>query len=117
LNKWLSKRLNTKLTAPDLTASGYHLVGGRLLPSTEERMAAQYMYENSAGSRVTLYVRRGDWEHKTQTISYSEQDGLSMFYWTDNDMGYALTSNARKDMQQEMARDAYTQLIINSVKI
>lgn len=117
LNKWLSKRLNTKLTAPDLTASGYHLVGGRLLPSTEERMAAQYMYENSAGSRVTLYVRRGDWEHKTQTISYSEQNGLSMFYWTDNDMGYALTSNARKDIQQDMARDAYTQLIINSVKI
>lgn len=57
LINWLSKRLHTKIKAPSLLQHGYQLVGGRLLPSTN-RMAAQFMYENKSGTRVTLYVRR-----------------------------------------------------------
>lgn len=117
LNKWLSKRLKTTLTAPDLTQSGYKLIGGRLLPSTEERMAAQYMYEDTGGNRVTLYVRHGDWGRDSQAISYIEEKGYSMFYWTDSDMGYVLTSGLDKKPQQDLAREVYKQMSINTVKI
>lgn len=117
LNKWLSKRLQTPLKAPDLNTAGYHLVGGRLLPSTEDRMAAQYMYENSEGSRVTLYIRRADWGDQSSSINYREENDYAIYYWTDNDLGYVLTSKAKSFKQPELAREVYRQMSINSVKI
>lgn len=116
LNRWLSKRLKTTLNAPDLTQSGYRLIGGRLLPSTQDRMAAQYMYENKTGNRITLYVRRGDWG-ASQPINYQEQNGYALFYWIDEDIGYALASDEGAPHQQDIAREVYRQMSINSVKI
>ena len=52
---WLSKRVGLSLVAPNLEVFGFSLVGGRLLPS-RDRAAAQFMYENSAGERISLYV-------------------------------------------------------------
>lgn len=117
LNQWLSKRLKTTLNAPDLSDSGYQLIGGRLLPSTEDRMAAQYMYEDSKGSRISLYVRRGHWDRDNTAFNYSQQKGYSMFYWIDNDLGYALTSELDKALHQNLAKEVYKQMSLNSVKI
>jgi anti-sigma factor RsiW len=55
LVQWLSKRLNRPLKVPDLSTEGYALVGGRLLPG-EDGARAQFMFENTAGERVTLYI-------------------------------------------------------------
>ena len=57
LQRWLSKRLDLTLVAPDLTDQGYHLIGGRLLPAGT-KSAAQFMYEDASGNRVSLYVAR-----------------------------------------------------------
>ena len=53
---WLSKRLGTQVKAPVLTSAGFSLVGGRLLPDSTIP-AAQFMYEDKQGRRLTLYVR------------------------------------------------------------
>ncbi len=98
LVEWLSRRLNTELKAPNLAAQGYVLVGGRLLPSTD-RMAAQFMYENPRGVRVTLYVRRGAWENSESGFRYLESEDANTFYWVDGPFGYALSGNmARADL-------------------
>jgi anti-sigma factor RsiW len=55
LTSWLSMRLGQPLSVPSLQEYGYTLVGGRLLPG-ETGPAAQFMYEDQAGARVTLYV-------------------------------------------------------------
>ncbi|MGQ3293132.1 MAG: anti-sigma factor family protein, partial [Shinella sp.] len=55
LQAWLSKRLDRSLTIPDLAAGGLTLVGGRLLPAANSP-AAQLMYEDETGRRVTLYI-------------------------------------------------------------
>ena len=56
LVQWLSKRLGRPLVVPDLSATGYRLMGGRLLPAGSGA-AAQLMYENGAGDRpVVRYV-------------------------------------------------------------
>lgn len=55
LVQWLSKRLDRPLKVPVLGAQGYELVGGRLLPG-DTGVRAQFMYQNSAGQRITLYL-------------------------------------------------------------
>lgn len=55
LVQWLSKRLGRQLKLPVLAADGYELVGGRLLPG-DTGARAQFMYQNSQGERITLYL-------------------------------------------------------------
>ena len=52
---WLSKRIGTQVNAPRLQSVGYALEGGRLLPG-DSGPVAQFMYQDSAGQRLTLYV-------------------------------------------------------------
>lgn len=114
LNQWLSKRLKTHLSAPDLTSSGYRFIGGRLLPSTQSRMAAQYMYENQQGKRITLYVRRGEWG-PPHPIKQQQYDNYTLFYWVQQDMAYALTFTEDETEQQALAQKVYQQMTQGSI--
>jgi anti-sigma factor RsiW len=89
LNRWLSRRMHTELRAPDLSAQSLQFIGGRLLPSTN-RMAAQFMYEDDLGQRLTVYVRRITAQQGFSDFQYREQGDLHMFYWIDKAMGYAV---------------------------
>lgn len=94
LNAWLSKRLNRPIAAPDLRAAGYALVGGRLLPDAY-RPAAQFMFEDEAGRRITLYVRHALDTRKT-SFRHAESGELGIVYWVDEGLAYALTAAAGK---------------------
>ena len=106
---WLSKRLHTEISAPDLTSQGYMLVGGRLLPSTN-RMAAQFMYERKDGLRTTLYVRHGMWENETTAFRFGREGSLGVFYWIDGPLGYALTGDLERGELQSLSEAVYDQL-------
>jgi anti-sigma factor RsiW len=114
LNLWLSKRLKTKLRAPDLAQYDFQLVGGRLLPSTQQRMAAQYMYQNEQGERITLYIRRGYWNESGNAITYEKEKLKSkqydVTYWTDGDLGYVLTSQQGKGINKKLTEEIYQQM-------
>ena len=58
LSSWLSNRLGTGLAMPDLATAGFSFLGGRLLPAPAipGGRAAQLMYEDQGGERVTLYI-------------------------------------------------------------
>ncbi len=105
LNAWLSKRLNRPIAAPDLRAAGYALIGGRLLPDGH-RPAAQFMYEDSAGKRVTLYLRHALKTRETAFL-HAENDGLGVVYWIDNGLAYALTASADKALLTRTAEIVY----------
>lgn len=102
LIEWLSQRLHTPIRAPDLVAGGYRLVGGRLLPSTD-RMAAQFMYEDALGRRITLYMRRGVWNNPTTAFRYSQNGNVGVFYWIDGSLGYALSAELEKSELMRLA--------------
>ncbi|GAB6044136.1 anti-sigma factor family protein [Endothiovibrio diazotrophicus] len=106
---WLSKRLHTDIRAPSLATLGYHLVGGRLLPSTD-RMAAQFMYEREDGLRTTLYVRRGAWENEATSFRFERDDALGVFYWIDGPLGYALIGDLERGELLALAEAIYAQL-------
>ena len=87
LAKWLSKRLDKKLTIPSFTEQGFTLVGGRLLPAEPGNAAAQFMYENKDMQRFTLYVRAMEKKAGDTSFRYGVNKGISVFYWVDRDWG------------------------------
>jgi anti-sigma factor RsiW len=104
LLQWLSKRLGHKLEAPDLAPFGYRLMGGRLLPGGSGA-AAQLMYEDTAGKRLTLYVRAAD---GTETAFRFQQDGdAATFAWIDQGFGFAVTAMATRDELLPIAEAIY----------
>lgn len=107
---WLSKRLGTTLRVPSLTAQGYALVGGRLLPaSSGNHAAAQFMYENRQGQRLTLYVRTGETGDDT-AFRFSGDGAAAAFYWVDGGFGYALAGETGREALLPVARSVYERL-------
>jgi anti-sigma factor RsiW len=113
LVQWLSKRLNRQLKVPNLGPVGYELVGGRLLPG-DNGARAQFMYQNAAGERITLYV--GALEGAAakgvdQTaFSYASERGIASFYWVDQGFGYALSGKLPRQGLLVLAEAVYKQL-------
>ena len=109
LINWLSKRLHAQIKAPTLSQHGYQLVGGRLLPSTN-RMAAQFMYQNATGTRVTLYVRRIAGTKADAMFQFSRDKNVNAFYWIEGELGYALSGELEKQQLMAMAKTSFHQL-------
>ncbi len=106
---WLSKRLGAPVKAPRLGELGYSLVGGRLLPA-DEGPAAQFMYQDAGGHRLTLYVRISAEGNRETAFRYARESGVSVFYWVDGNLGYALSGDLDKDRLLRVAQSVYHQL-------
>ena len=96
LFRWLSNRLGTDVHAPDLASLGFSLIGGRLLPANG-KPAAQFMYEDAMGERLTLYIRPDPGGEETR-FEYVTEDGVGAFYWIEGRFGYALIGAQPRDI-------------------
>jgi anti-sigma factor RsiW len=106
---WLSKRLGTSLKIPRLDRVGYTLVGGRLLPG-EQGPAAQFMYQDSQGQRLTLYVRTNRDLNKETAFRFAQEANVRQFYWIDRGLGYALSGEIGRDDLLRVANAVYQHL-------
>jgi len=120
LIQWLSKRLGQPLYAPTLRDYGWKLVGGRLLPAGDDPSTgaspgasagasartsvgaalarAQFMYENEAGERFTLYVSTGASSPEAPVafrLMQRVEGGQTTrsLFWIDGKLAYALSGN------------------------
>lgn len=109
LVKWLSKRLDGEVRPPRLAELGYELVGGRLLPAGDGP-AAQFMYQDARGQRLTLYVQRDAKDRGETAFRYAKQGTVSVFYWVDGAFGYALSGEQGKNDLLQIAHSVYRQL-------
>ena len=110
LVKWLSKRLDVPLKVPVLTQEGFELLGGRLLPGNDGPVA-QFMYQDPAGKRLTLYVtptRKG--EATLTSFRFAKEGKVSVFYWIDDECNYALSGEVDKTTLAKVASLVYKQL-------
>ena len=125
LVQWLSKRLERPLKVPNLSALGYELVGGRLLPGAAGARA-QFMYQNAAGERVTLYLGATQ-KHaappaapatptapapdaRETAFSFAGDGPVPGFYWVDQGFGYALSGPLSRERLLALAQSVYAQL-------
>jgi anti-sigma factor RsiW len=113
LVQWLSKRLNRQLKVPNLTGTGYELVGGRLLPG-DNGARAQFMFQNAGGERITLYVGSVDGAVSRgmdeTAFRYTNEGGIASFYWVDQGFGYALSGKLPRQGLLVLAEAVYKQL-------
>jgi anti-sigma factor RsiW len=108
LVQWLTKRLGANVRAPTLSALGWKLVGGRLLPD-RGLPAAQFMYEDGTGRRLTLYMRKETGLNNT-AFQFAERDGFAAFYWIDRPLAYAIAGRLARDELMALANAIYGQL-------
>lgn len=109
---WLSNRLETEIDAPDLTAEGFTLVGGRLLPpghGTDTGPAAQLMYENAAAERLTVYIT-GALPDRGSAYQFTTISGLQAFYWANDEITCTVVGNLPEAEMKIVARKIYQQL-------
>lgn len=109
LVRWLSKRLGASLKIPHLAPQGYALVGGRLLPG-ERGPAAQFMYQDAKGQRLTLYVRVSNDVRAPTAFRFAQENGVGVFYWLDGRLGYALSGETDRSELLRVADAVYQQL-------
>ncbi|MES2509806.1 MAG: anti-sigma factor [Pseudomonadota bacterium] len=130
LVQWLSKRVGKPLKVPVLAGQGYELVGGRLLPG-EGGARAQFMFQNQAGLRLTLYLGSVDAnpakpagpaanapvatpaarpDAQETAFRYSADGPVPSFYWVEQGFGYALSGPVSKDELMKLAQLVYQQL-------
>ncbi len=114
LVQWLSKRLGRPLKVPTLAAQGYELVGGRLLPG-DDGARAQFMFQNAAGLRVTLYVGAmtgpgAQAAARETAFNFSSDGPVPGFYWVDQGFGYALAGKLSRAELLQLAEVVYRQL-------
>lgn len=94
LVRWLSNRLGRPLRPPELGALGYSLIGGRLLPGAAGQPAAQLMYENADGQRLSVYLRIDEGGALGTEFRFAgdARQGVSAFWWVDQGFGYAVAA-------------------------
>jgi len=106
---WLSRRLGTSLRAPKLAPLGYDLIGGRLLPG-QSGPVAQFMYQDAAGQRLTLYVSHEQAQNRDTGFRFAQEGRVNVFYWIDGQFGYALSGGIARSELSRIASSVYEQL-------
>ena len=108
LATWLTKRLGATVRPPHLGDVGYALVGGRLLPGGVGPVA-QFMYSANDGRRLTLYVTREAAGDKS-AFRFSREGEVNVFYWVDEQFGYALSGDIERAELLRVSEEVYRQL-------
>jgi len=107
LSRWLTRRVSVPVKLFDLREQGFELVGGRLLPDGAGP-SAQLMYQDGAGQRVTIYLRKAD-QDTPAAFRFERQGDLGLFYWVEGDCGFALVGPQSRERLLALAQSIYQQ--------
>ncbi|MGC1304878.1 MAG: anti-sigma factor [Caulobacteraceae bacterium] len=108
LVSWVSARLGSPVSAPDLSKAGYRFIGGRLV-STPHGAAAMFIYDGADGARLAVMVRPMAVERNTR-MSERREGELGGVSWADRGMGYSLVGPASPHALHPLANDLRRQL-------
>ena len=106
LQQWLTKRCGWDVRAPELSATGLKLVGGRLLPGPKGP-ASFLMYESASGERFTVYTATASTE--AAQMRYVAKDNDGAMFWADHGVGYVVSGGTDRERLAQVARAVYDQ--------
>lgn len=93
LVSWVTRRLGRPVAPPDLSAAGYRLMGGRVL-ATQDGPACMFLYDNSEGQRITLFVRPMLKRDMNAAMRPMRANNITGFAWARNGLGFGLVAGA-----------------------
>lgn len=101
LVQWISKRLERPISPPELSPLGWRLMGGRVLP-TANAPAAQLMYDDDRGNRLTVYVQPMDIDGAE--FHYTRKGDVRTIVWAEKRLALVVTGKVPEDMLMVVAR-------------
>jgi anti-sigma factor RsiW len=107
LVSWISGRLGQAISIPDLAASGYRFMGGRLV-ATPNGPAGMLMYDNAYGQHLVVLVRPMKIDKDTRMSNHSFGD-IRGFAWSSKGMGFSVVATAPADLLHPIADEVRRQ--------
>jgi anti-sigma factor RsiW len=105
---WATQRLGHKPMLPDLSKSGYRLMGGRIV-STAHGAGLMLMYDDDRGTRLVMLSRPMTAE-PNMPMSPSSQGDMAGWTWAAGGMGYSLVGPMPMETLHPLANDIRAQL-------
>ena len=102
---WLTRRIGAPVRAP-ARLGDYRLIGGSLLPA-DDGPAALFMYEDSRGGRLTLYLRTDLLNRGEVAFQVRREGDVNVLYWLDGPRGYALSGDVDRRVLLGVAEGLY----------
>ncbi|WP_050632086.1 anti-sigma factor family protein [Bradyrhizobium viridifuturi] len=103
LVQWVSNRLQQPVKLPDLTKSGYRLMGGRVVP-TAHGPAAMFMYDDDHGERLVVLTRPMTSDQNAPMAAHSGGD-VAGFSWADGGTGYSVVGPRSVEALRPLANE------------
>ncbi|HTH97405.1 MAG TPA: anti-sigma factor [Stellaceae bacterium] len=108
---WVASVLRHDVTIPDLSAAGYHFMGGRVVP-TSHGPAALFMYDDAKGNRIAMLARPAVIREAPMSVHVTSQ--FCGYAWADNGIGYGLVSGASAEKLHPLANEIRRQIDQNA---
>jgi len=105
---WASRRLGYQVAVPDLAASGYRFMGGRVV-ATAHGPAALFMYDDDHGTRLVMLTRSMAVDQNTP-MSPHAYGPVNGFAWAEKGLGYSLVGPAAPETLHPIANEVRRQI-------
>ncbi|MBO1075845.1 anti-sigma factor family protein [Roseomonas marmotae] len=105
---WASSRLGRPVTAPDLSASGYRLMGGRLV-STPQGAAVLFMFDDDRGTRLVLLTRPMGLD-RDMPMAREARGDVEAITWAAKGNGYSLVGPLPAERLHPLANEIRRQM-------
>lgn len=108
LASFASSTLGRAAVLPDLSKSGYRLMGGRAI-ATIHGPGFMLMYENDKGSRLVMLTRKMAVDQNKAMVGHA--DGrLNGWSWANDGMGFSLVGSTDSEVLHPLADDVRSQV-------
>ncbi|XUM24674.1 anti-sigma factor family protein [Bradyrhizobium oligotrophicum S58] len=104
---WTTQRLGRAVAIPDLSASGFRLMGGRVV-ATSHGPAAMFMYDDDHGTRLVMLARRMAVD-QNMPMARQTNGTLNGYSWADKGLGFSLVGPASPERLHPLADDVRKQ--------
>jgi anti-sigma factor RsiW len=105
---WTTQRLGRPVAIPDLSDSGFRLMGGRVV-ATAHGPAAMFMYDDDHGTRLVMLARRMTVD-QNMPMAPQSNGNVNGYTWADKGLGYSLVGPTPPERLHPLADEVRKQL-------
>ncbi len=98
---WLNQKISLEIAAPDLSVEGFTLVDKEKI-GTDSDPTVRLVYRAADDTTLNLFLRPR-WEERGDHIARTQANGVTVHYWLDGPLAFALTTDAAGEDADRLA--------------